>query len=118
MAYTVQQLARERVRPIHGRNGALDNYYQIVGIRGVRLPVADLGTAPTTLAHGGSYRFTATGSSQGPSQHNLPAPMIGEEIEVTLTSTSTGSQQLLSTPNGANIIASSLGTTVNCVNFI
>jgi hypothetical protein len=118
MAYSIQQLSKERVRPIHGRNGALDNNNQVVGIRGVRLPITDLSTAAATIVNGGVYRITGLGSTQGPVQQNLPAPSPGSEIEIILGCTSTGSYQFLSTPNGASVIGASDGTTKGAVNFI
>jgi hypothetical protein len=119
MAYTRAQLGSEKVRPIVGRNGMLDRFFQIVGPQGMRIPVADLNsTVPTTVAHGGVTRITGLSSTQGPVQNNLPAPSPGEIIELVMTCTSTGSQQFLSTPNGAAIIAATLGTTVGVVNFI
>lgn len=118
MAYTTQQLGAERQTSIHGRRLGLDRLDFLVGPKGVREPIEDLTTVATTLAHGGMSRISGVLSSQGPVQHNLPVPRIGTRKVIVLDSTSTGSYQFLSTPNGAAIFASSLGTTVGVINFI
>lgn len=118
MAYTTEQLGRERMTSIHGRRLGLDRRDFLVGHRGERVPVEDLTTVATTLAHGGISRISGLGSSQGPVQHNLPIPVIGTRKVIIMDCTSTGSQQFLSTPNGAAIFISSLGTTGGVINFI
>lgn len=119
MAYTINQLKAEKQTAIFGRRIALDRRDYIVGPAGLRLPVEDISsTVPTTVSNSAITRIKTSGSSQGPTQHNLPAPVIGNRKVILLTSTSTGSQQFLSTPNGASIFATSLGTTVGVVNFV
>lgn len=117
MSYSVSQIRNERTTPIWGRRLALDRRDFILGPAGIRLAVEDLGTIGTTVSYNGITRVRTSGSSQGPTQHNLPVPAIGQRKTVVLTSTSTGSAQFLSTPNGAAII-SSLGSTTNAINLV
>lgn len=119
MAYTVHQLRAERKTSIYGRRLGLDRRDFLVGPLGLRFAIEDIqSTVPTTLALGGLTRILTSGSSQGPTQHILPAPIPGVEKIVMLHSTSTGSQQLLSTPNGASIFLATAGTTVGVVNLV
>lgn len=113
-------LYRSRFRTsIYGARLGLDDDGMLVGPPAHKKNVQALTTVPNTSVPAHGYgRITATGSSQGPVQHNLNAPMAGVELTLELTSTSTGSYQFLSTAAGAAIIASSLGTTVGVVNFI
>lgn len=121
MAYTMAQIRSTRNTSVHGRRLALDRRDFLVGPSGLRLPVEDISTTvPTTVGFSTITRIKTSGSSQGPTQHNLPSPadVIGMRKVIVMTSTSTGSQQFLSTPNGASIFAATLGTTVGVVNFI
>lgn len=113
-------LYRSRIRTsIHGARLGLDDDGALVGPIALKKDVRSLTTVSNTgVASHGISRITATGSSQGPVQHYLSAPIPGVELMLTLTSSSTGSHQFLSTAAGAAIEASSLGTTVGVINFI
>ncbi len=120
MAYTVHQLRNEKQTAIFGRRIALDRRDFIVGPAGLRSAIEDISsTVPTTASISAQItRVRTSGSSQGPTQHNLPVPVIGMRKVIILTSTSTGSQQFLSTPNGAAIFNATAGTTVGVINFV
>lgn len=110
---------RNRMRTtIYGARLGLDDDGMLIGAPALKKLVTSLTTVPTTMPAHGVGVLTATGSTQGPVQHNLAAPMVGVEVELYLISTSTGSQQILTTPNGASIVATSLGTTVGVINFV
>lgn len=121
MAYTVNQLRNEKQTSVFGRRIGLDRQDFLVGPSGLRLAVEDISsTVPTTAGIANITRVKTSGSSQGPTQHFLPSPakLIGMRKVIAMTSTSTGSQQFLSTANGASIFPATLGTTVGVVNFI
>lgn len=119
MALSLETLRGSKVVSIHGRDLALDKDKYLVGPPALKFPIEDITTTiETTLLAYGLARISGLLSSQGPTQHNLPAPVPGVEKTIVLNATSTGSQQFLSTPNGASIFASSLGTTANCVNML
>lgn len=121
MSYTMAQIRSARQTSIHGRRLGIDRRDFLVGPAGFRLPIEDINsTVPTTVGYSTVTRIRTSGSSQGPTQHNLPSPsdVIGMRKTILMTSTSTGSQQFLSTPNGASIFAATLGTTVGVINFI
>lgn len=113
-------LYRERIRTsIHGARLALDDDNMLVGPASLKRRVASVNTTvPTSLFPHGVTRFGVTGSSQGPTQHTLAAPIAGVEATFFLASTSTGSVQILTTAAGASIIAATLGTTVGVLNLI
>ncbi len=91
----------------------------IGGPKDIQKAVQDIqSTVPTTANAHGYVRVLTSGSSQGPVQHNLPVPVPGVPITIMLNSTSTGSQQFLSTPNGAAIFLATAGTTVGVVNMV
>lgn len=76
-------------------------------------------TVPNTAVDPFGYvRLLTSGSSQGPTQHQLKAPIPGVEITLMLNSTSTGSQQFGSTAAGASIFVATAGTTAGWVNFV
>lgn len=104
---------------IHGPRLGLDDDNFLVGPPGLRKKVTPLTTAASTAvpAHGYVY-ITGLGSSQGPCQYTLDAPIPGIEVTLHLACTSTGSYQFLSTANGASIRNSSAGTTSGVVNLI
>lgn len=118
MALLNEQLRNLLMTSIFGRRLGLDSNDYVVGPRDIRNQVEDLTTVPTTVAAFGVSRVVNTGSSQGPVQHFLPAPVVGIQKILLLTSTSTGSNQFLSTANGASILAASDGTTKGVVNLI
>lgn len=103
---------------IFGRRLALDSNDYLVGPSDIRRQVEDLTTASSVAAAFGLSRVLTSGSSQGPVQYQLPAPVPGVQKKLALASTSTGSYQFLSTAAGAAILASSDGTTKALVNLI
>lgn len=118
MAFLNETLRSLGLTSIFGRRLMLDPNDYIVGPRAVRTQIEDLTTVATTLAAFGMSRVTATGSSQGPVQYTLPAPVPGVIKRLALATTSTGSYQFLSTANGASILSASDGTTKSVVNLI
>jgi len=113
-------LYRSRIRTsIYGARLGLDDDNMLVGPPGLKRDVRTISTTvPTTVLPHGITRVITSGSSQGPTQHTLAAPIAGIELTIELCSTSTGSQQFGSTANGASIVATSLGTTVGWVNML
>lgn len=119
MAQSLETLRSKVQTSIHGRRLGIDNAGYIVGAPAFKGVVEDLTTSTGTdvLAYG-TARVTATGSSQGPVQYNLAAPVPGVRKVLCMNTTSTGSYQFLSTPNGASILAGSDGTTKSLVNLL
>ena len=118
MAYTIQQLQKDRVRPMHGRNGALDKDNFIVGPKGMRMAIEDVQTtAATSFANHGLTRILTTGSSQL-SEYTLQAPVIGSIKRIVMHSSSTGCQLVRASGSalfyGASV--STAGSTV--INFL
>lgn len=119
MALSLTTIRNSILTSIHGRRLGLDKNDCLVGPRGVVLEIEDLTTAPTTLSNYGIARIPAGfTSTQGVVQHFLPVPIPGVEKIIINQSTSTGSQQFLSTANGASINISSLGSTGGVVNIV
>ncbi len=117
MAFSLDSLRNLVQTSIFGRRLGLDSNDFLVGPKAARLAVEDLTTVATTVTNYGMSVVTATGSTQGPVQHTLPAPVIGALKYLALHTTSTGSHQFLSTGNGASIYSASDGTTSGVVNL-
>lgn len=119
MAFSLEQIRNTIIVSLHGRRLGLDagNGY-LLGIGDFKRPIEDLTTTPTTLVAYGLSRVTATGSTQGPVQYFLPAPVPGVIKRISITTTSTASFQFLSTANGASILAASDATTKSLVNLV
>lgn len=118
MAKLLEAFRNSIITSIRGRRLGLTNDDYLVGVKAVATQIEDLTTSPTTVAAYGHSRVTVTGSSQGPVQHFLPAPVPGVMKTLSLDSTSTASHQFLSTANGASIMAASDGTTKAVINLI
>lgn len=119
MAQLLETLRGANVTPIYGRRLGLQRDDSIAGPIDLKLAIEDIqSTVPTTALAYGVTQVLTSGSSQGPTQHLLPAPIPGIKKTISLRSTSTGSQQFLSTANGAAIVSASDGTTKNAVNLI
>jgi hypothetical protein len=107
------------VTNIWGARLALDRDNMLVGPPAHKKNVQTISTTvPTTVQSHGYVRVLTSGSSQGPTQHQLDAPIQGVEVTLFLNSTSTGSQQFGSTAAGASIFSASAGTTVGWVNLL
>ena len=118
MAQSLDTLRNNAVTSIHGRRLGLQQDETLVGARDLKLAIEDIqSTVPTTALAYGVTRVLTSGSSQGPVQHFLPAPIPGVRKYISMQTTSTGSQQFLSTANGASILAASDGTTKGVINF-
>jgi len=120
MAQSLETLRSSKVKSIFGRQLGIDKDDYLVGAPGLKRVVEDLTTGSTgtaMLAHG-IARITASGSTQGPVQYNLPAPVVGVPKIILLESTSTGSFQFLSTPNGPGIRSASDGSSKSVVNLL
>ena len=92
----------------------------LVGPRDIVKEIQDLTTASsgTAIPNAGVSRVTCTGSSQGPVQFLLSAPMPGVEKILMVGSSSTGSFQFLTTAAGASVLGNSAGTTAGVINLI
>jgi len=116
-----QPLYRARMRTsIYGARLGLDDDGMLIGPPALKRDVRTISsTIPNTNVYPhGFTRITVTGSSQGPTQHNLAAPIPGVEVTLMLNTTSTGSQQFGSTAAGAAIMTASAGTTAGWVNML
>jgi hypothetical protein len=119
MASLLETLRSTILTSIRGRRFGLTNDDYLAGAKALQSQVEDIQTtAPTSASQYGITRVLTSGSTQGPSQHTLPAPKPGVEKIIALQSTSTGSQQFSSTAAGASIISASDGTTKSCVNLL
>lgn len=118
MAMLRETLRSLGLTSVFGRRLALDPNDYLVGPSDLRRQVEDLTTVATTVAGYGLSQVLATGSSQGPVQYTLPAPVSGVQKRLLLNTTSTASYQFLSTAAGASILAASDGTTKGVVNLI
>jgi hypothetical protein len=118
MANLLETIRNAALTSIYGRRLGITPADNIAGFKAVQTAVQDLTTAATTVNGYGTSRVIATGSSQGPVQYTLPAPIPGTDTVLCLNTTSTGSYQFLSTANGASILAASDGTTKSLVNLI
>lgn len=119
MAQLIETLRSNNVTSLWGRRVGLQLDETMAGIKDVKLAIEDIQTTvPTTALAYGITRILTTGSSQGPVQHLLPAPIPGVRKHLVMNTTSTGSQQFLSTANGASILAASDGTTKSLINFV
>jgi hypothetical protein len=118
MAQSLETLRSNNVTSIHGRRLGLQQDETLAGPKEMKLAIEDINsTVVTTALAYGMTRVQTTGSSQGPTQHFLPAPIAGVRKYIAMHTTSTGSQQFLSTANGASILAASDGTTKSLLNF-
>ena len=119
MAQSLETLRSNNVTPIFGRRLGFQQDDTIAGPKELKLAIEDIqSTVPTTASAYGITRVLTSGSSQGPTQHFLPAPIPGVRKSIVMDTTSTGSQQFLSTANGASILSASDGTTKSLLNFI
>lgn len=118
MAFLLESLRSSILTSMQGRRAGLDAQEYFVGPKDIKKAVEDLTSAASTVLGYGVSRVTCTGSSQGPVQYTLPAPVPGVAKVLALGTTSTGSYQFLSTGNGASILAASDGTTKALVNLI
>jgi len=119
MAQSLETLRNNNITSLWGRRLGLQFDETIAGAKELKLAVEDItSTVPTTLIGYGVTRVLTSGSSQGPVQHFLPAPVPGVRKIILMNSTSTGSYQFLSTANGASIIAASDATTKSLINFV
>jgi hypothetical protein len=118
MAQSLETLRSNNVTSIRGRRLGLQQDDTIAGPKDLKLAIEDItSTVPTTALAYGVTRILTSGSSQGPVQHNLPVPIPGVRKLFIMQTTSTGSHQFLSTPNGASILSASDGTTKSLLNF-
>jgi len=119
MAQSLTTLRSSILTSIHGRRLGLDRDEFLVGTKDLKRQIEDLTTASTgtDVLNYGAARVMTSGSTQGPVQYSLAAPAPGVRKTLVMGSSSTGSHQFLSTPNGASIKHSSAGTTVGVVNL-
>lgn len=121
MAQSLQTIRNRASDSIKGRKLGFDLADEtLIGPKELKLAVQDLTTATTatTVNNYGIVRQTATGSSQGPTQHLLGAPIPGVKVTLILDSSSTGSHQFLTTAAGAAVRGTSLGTTAGVINLL
>lgn len=123
MAQSLETLRSSNVTSLWGRRAGLQLDETLAGMKDLKLAIEDIGAAatsavtPTTALAYGITRIVTSGSSQT-AQHFLPAPIPGVRKYLQMHTTSTGSQQFLSTANGASILAASDGTTKSLINFV
>lgn len=119
MALTLETLRNNIVTSLYGRRLGLQVDQTLVGVRDIKMEIEDITTASTgsALAAYGYSQILTSGSTQGPVQLNLPAPVPGTRKYVMMNTTSTGSHQLLSTPAGAQFRSASDGATAGVVNL-
>lgn len=118
MAFLLETIRSSILTTIFGRRLGLTPAEYLAGFKSIQTAIQDLTTVATTVNGYGTSRVIATGSSQGPVQYTLPAPVPGVDTTLILNTTSTGSYQFLSTAAGASILAGSDGTTKALVNLI
>lgn len=119
MAQSLETLRGLNVTPLFGRRIGLQRDDTLAGFPDVKLPIEDLTTSTgVTLLANGITAVITSGSTQGPVQYNLPAPIPGTRKIITMNTTSTGSHQFLSTANGASIRAASDGSTQRVINML
>lgn len=130
MARTLEQIRNNGLTSIYGRifgktktssgsAAGFDGEF-IGGPKDMIKALQDLTTATsgTAVPNYGYSRQTATGSSQGPTQHLLDAPEIGVEKCLILATSSTGSHQYLTTAAGAAVLDTTSGTTKGVINML
>ena len=118
MANLLETIRNSILTTVYGRRLGITPAENLAGFKSIQLSIQDLTTVPTTVNGYGTSRVIATGSTQGPVQYTLPAPIPGVQTRLTLNTTSTASFQFLSTANGASILAASDGTTKSLVNLV
>jgi hypothetical protein len=118
MAFSLEQIRNSILTSIYGRRAGLTGADFFAGPRALQHVIEDLTTASTGASNSGHSRVIATGSSQGPVQYTLAAPVPGVYKTLSIDTTSTGSYQFLSTANGASIMAGSDGTTKSLINLV
>ena len=124
MANALETLRSSLLTSIFGRRLGLTEDELLAGAKYIQVQVQDITTASsgTAIPAYGITRVTCSGSSQGPVQYLLDAPVPGVRKTLmlggTAGATSTGSFQFLSTDAGAAILISSLGTTGGVVNLL
>ena len=116
MAQLLETLRNAVTTPVYGRRLGIQPDETLV-FKAHKNAIEDLTTVASTLTAYGWAVVTATGSTQGPVQHTLPAPIPGVEKIILMNTTSTGSHQFLSTEAGATIRTASDGTTAGVVNL-
>jgi hypothetical protein len=116
MAFSLNSLRQSIATSIFGSRLGLDSNDFVVGPKGHRVQIEDLSTTAVTVANHGMSRVITSGSSQGPTQHTIGLPVVGGFKYLSVTSTSTGSAQFLS--SGCSILAASDGTTKAVVNLL
>lgn len=116
MAQSLETLRSANVTSLWGRRAGLQLDETLV-VKALKETILDIQTtAQQTVNNYGITRVLTTGSSQT-AQHLLPAPIPGVAMRIVMQTTSTGSQQFLSTAAGAAIISASDGTTKAVVNM-
>ncbi len=119
MAQLLETLRNQGQTSVYGRRLGLDQYECMIGPKAFRVPIRDIqSTTPNTAVENyGIINVLTSGSSQGPTQHTLSAPIPGVAVQIVMNTTSTGSQQFAA-PSGVSILAASDGTTKATVNML
>lgn len=117
MAQLLETLRNAVTTPVYGRRLGINRDDTLV-FKAHKQAIEDLTTVATTLSDYGISQVITSGSTQGPTQHFLPAPIPGVDKHIVMNTTSTGSVQFLSTANGAAIRAASDGSTQRVVNLL
>mgnify|MGYP001585908720 CR=1 FL=1 len=123
MANSLETIRSALLTTVFGRRLGLSPAEFLGGAKDIQVQVQDLNTGSSAIAVPpyGISRITCSGSTQGPVQYLLDAPVPGVYKTLmlggTAGATSTGSYQFLSTAAGAAILISSLGSTSGVVNL-
>ncbi len=119
MAQSLETLRNNNITSIFGRRMGLQQDETLV-VKAVKESIQDLTTASsgTAVTAYGVAQVTATGSTQGPVQYLLDAPIPGVEKTLVLNSSSTGSFQFLTTAAGAAVLNTTAGTTSGVINLL
>ena len=123
MANAIETIRSALLTSIFGRRLGLSPAEFLGGPKDIQVQVQDIntGSSGTAIPAYGITRVTCSGSTQGPVQYLLDAPVPGVYKTLmlggTAGATSTGSYQFLSSAAGAAILISSLGTTAGVVNL-
>lgn len=118
MALSLETIRNAILTSMYGRRAGITPDEYFAGPKDFKRAIEDLTTVATTVIGYGTSRVIATGSTQGPVQYTLPAPIPGTQKRLTINTTSTASFQFLSTAAGASILAASDGTTKALVNLV
>lgn len=118
MAQSLETLRNSIITSMRGRRVGIDRNDFLIH-KGHKKAITDIDTGDTgtDVKNYGIVQTLCTGSSQT-AQWSMEAPEPGVEVTLINGTSSTGTMQFLTTPNGADILISSVGTTVGVVSLL